>query len=87
MPRWAVNATPLPAARLGVDPHRFKFFEDIDEDDDPPVQTVSRTPTGTRASGRSLRSTSTRNRLRNRRFSGRVKRPVRPHLDRRGKRQ
>ena len=46
-----------------------------------PVQTVSQTTTG--ASGRSLRST--RSRLRNRRFSGRVKRPVRPHLDRRGK--
>ena len=85
-PRWAVNATPLSAARLGVDPHRFKFFADIDEDDDLPVQTVSQRQTGTRASGRTLRSSSTWDRLRNRRLSGRVKRPVRPHLDRRGKR-
>ncbi len=85
-PRWAVNATPLSAARLGVDPHRFKFFADIDEDDDPLVQTVSQRQTGTRASGRTLRSSSTWDRLRNRRLSGRVKRPVRPHLDRRGKR-
>ncbi len=83
MPDWAVNATPLPAARLGVDPHRFKFFADIDEDGDLPVQTVSQTPTGVRASGRSLRST--RSRLRSRRFSGRVKRPVRPHLNRKGR--
>ena len=84
-PRWAKNTTALSAARLGVDPHRFKFFAGIDETDDPPVQTVSDTPTGPRASTRTRRSTSMLDRLRNRRLSGRVKRPVRPHLDRKGR--
>ena len=84
-PRWAKNATPLPAARLGVDPYRFKFFAGIDEGDDPPVQTVSDTPTSPRVS-RTRRSTSALDRLRNRRLSGRVKRPVRPYIGRKGKR-
>jgi len=84
-PRWAEHATPLPAARLGIDPYRFKFFADIDEDDDLPVQTVSQQQTATRASGRTRRSSAAWDRLRSRRLSGRVKRPVRPHLDRRGK--
>ena len=87
-PDWAKHATPLSAARLGIDPQRFKFFAGIDENNDPPVQMASETEPATRVAGRTRRgrTTSLRDRLRSRRLSGRVKRPVRPHLDRRGKR-
>ena len=75
-PHWAVGETPLPSARLGVDPHRFLFFEGLDEGmasgpalangEAPPEGMVYRRP-----------------RLRTRSLSGRVKRPVRPGIARR----
>ena len=83
-PKWAKNAEPLSSAGLGVDPHRFRFFAGIDERLDTPVQTVNTPDSNTLASGRTLKRTPKRSRLRSRGFSGRVKRPVRPHLGRRG---
>lgn len=97
-PYWALDATPLSAARLGIDPYRFKFFADIDEGDDPPVHLASQNEPSVQAanqatsqtsktiSRRTTSRTTLRSRLSGRRFSGRVKRPVRPHLDRRGDR-
>jgi hypothetical protein len=97
-PHWALDATPLSAARLGIDPYRFKFFADIDEGNDPPVHLASQAAPSIQAtnqaasrtsktlSRRTPSRTSLRSRLSGRRFSGRVKRPVRPHLDRRGDR-
>ena len=83
-PQWAKNIEPLSSVRLGVDPHRFRFFAGIDEEAALPVQTVDPPETSLLASGRTLRRTPQRSRTRSSRFSGRVKRPVRPHMDRRG---
>ncbi len=83
-PRWAKNVEPLSNVRLGVDPHRFRFFAGIDEGAEEPVQTVNTPDTSVLASGRTLQRSPKRRSTRTRRFSGRVKRPVRPHLDRRG---
>ena len=83
-PHWAKNAEPLSSAGLGVDPYRFRFFAGIDEDADTPVKTVNTPDSSTLESGRTLKRTPARSRIRSRSFSGRVKRPVRPHLDRRG---
>ncbi len=84
-PQWAKNVEPLSSVQLGVDPQRFRFFAGIDEAADMPIQIVSTSETSLLASGRTLRRTPKRSRARSRRFSGRVKRPVRPHMDRRGK--
>lgn len=82
-PHWAHNAESLSSARLGVDPYRFRFFADIDEDGETPVQTVSTAAASAPAPERTLTGTKKRrSRLVSRGFSGRVKRPVRPHLGR-----
>lgn len=96
-PDWAQHTTPLSAARLGIDPQRFKFYSGIDEGNeeedgsmqladrnDIPVQATSRTEGKIAAtiSGRLKPRTPIRSRLSRRSFSGRVKRPTRPHLTR-----
>lgn len=95
-PHWAKNETPLSAEHLGIDPYRFRFFAGIDEGLDEgrvagsglPAQVVraANAPEAQPAAPqRTLRRMPIRSRLRSRRLSGRVKRPVRPHLDRRGR--
>lgn len=90
-PGWALNQTPLSSAGLGVDPYRFKFYTDIDEGFEGTTagvsaaerteQRVSEGWTYVKPRLRSSRLGSQR--LGRSTFSGRVKRPVRPHLDRR----
>ena len=88
-PDWALNETPLSSARLGVDPYRFKFYNDIDEglatvaSASVEEQTEQKVAEGWKYIKPRLRTTRLRSttRLSRRGFSGRVKRPVRPHLD------
>ena len=88
-PHWAINAEALSPARLGIDPYRFRFFAGIDESADAPSPAVSPIVNADAppliASSRTRRRPMKRSRLRDRGFSGRVKRPVRPHLDGRTK--
>lgn len=88
-PHWAKNETSLPSERLGIDPYRFKFYNNIEEEGIEPStvaeraeQKVSDGWTYVKPRLRTRRPT----RLSRRGFSGRVKRPVRPHLDRRTRR-
>lgn len=89
-PPWAKNETPVSSSSLGVLPHRFKFYEGIDqrekEADAPPTlahaqQPPSRESRGTSASSSDKSSTSLkemRQSIRRRLFRGRVERPRRP---------
>ncbi|MFQ5568092.1 MAG: hypothetical protein ACE5G0_00370 [Rhodothermales bacterium] len=94
-PHWAENAPSLSSARLGIDPQRFRFFDNVDEGDASPALASNRTEAASSeanpsadksiANRVSKRRSSILNRLRTRTFSGRVKRPVRPVRDRRSK--
>ena len=87
-PDWARNARPLNSEALGADPHRFLFFEEIDESADP---FLARNPTpkdridSFQSEARErLQPVSTRKKapLRERmKLSGRVKRPARPRTN------
>lgn len=80
-PHWAVGVPSLSSTRLGVDPYRFRFFNGLDEGlEGTPASVVSAAPSTVRAS--TERTLKRRPRLRATRFSGRVKRPARPHLTR-----
>ncbi|QXD15058.1 cell wall hydrolase [Rhodocaloribacter litoris] len=82
-PPWARLAAPLDAARLGVDPARFRFFDGIDETLDPaPASTrAARVAEQIERRHRDRRTglSSLRERMRSR-LSGRVPRPARPRV-------
>ena len=42
-PHWAESETPLASAEMGIDPHRFLFFDGIDEGGDPARATLAGT--------------------------------------------
>ncbi len=84
-PHWAMNADPLSSARLGIDPYRFRFFAGIDEGIDTPQLAADTNISTPSTSSSTLKRPIKRSRLRTRGFSGRVKRPVRPHLRGRSK--
>lgn len=83
VPHWAADVAPLDSKRLGVDPHRFLFFDGLDEGLD--VAATAPAPTlsaGERIEAKrasvSLREARARMQARRARFSGRVPRPARP---------
>ncbi len=82
-PDWAKNVKPIDSQKLDIDPHRFLFFEKIDESEDP--FTALKTPkdhiasfqdeTRERLQPKSGKKPSLRERWKP---SGRVTRPARP---------
>ncbi len=78
-PDWAEGIQPVDVARFGIDPHRFRFFDAVDESG----ASLASSPTSPRLTNEAVikqreRIRSTTPRTRSVRFSGKVKRPTRP---------
>ncbi|WP_457653458.1 cell wall hydrolase [Rhodocaloribacter sp.] len=82
-PPWARFAAPLDPAPPGIDPNRFLFFDGVDEALDPEGETVTERIERRHVSRRA-KVGSLRERMRSR-LSGRVRRPVRPHVGGKGR--
>lgn len=85
-PHWAEDGTELSSSRLGIDPHRFRFFNNVDEgsawaSDGKGAAANDPSGTGARA-GSSGGSGSSGFLIPVRRSSGRVARPARPSVRR-----
>lgn len=83
-PDWALNVDPLDSQKFAIDPERFLFFEEIDENGDPflalktPKDHIDSFKTETRERLEPVQATKTA--LRDRwKPSGRVARPARPN--------
>jgi len=79
-PRWAENRDPLSSDALGVNAHRFQFFDGIDADATAAASPDrSRTPAASAATGagRTVDARTLRQRMRAR-SSGRISRPASP---------
>ncbi len=83
-PHWAQNEKPLSSEALGVQSHRFQFFEGIDADAEAPALAVEPPHEGgSRAvrGDRTVDARTLRQRMRSR-SSGRVPRPASPSVER-----
>jgi hypothetical protein len=79
-PEWTNEHSPIPSASLGVLPQRFKFYDGVDQGQEPPPALTRNNPaiptTVTETDKTSLKEL--RRRVRRRLMQGQVKRPHRP---------